>query len=572
MDHIAWVVGARMSKNDDQILHVAAAAAGQTSQPSPAIVARVDRYLGDAAAFGAQAVLQSARTDLQRAPATEWSDVARQFLQRGQPVFAAALLELARRQYPADSSLHYWFAQSLWQAGETERAEAELRGLLADASHLAAGQLLAQVLRAQGRLHAAADCMAAVARQMTDDPDGFLGCIQFVRESHQHALAAELCAEQLASGASDPRLHAAAGQIAQELGYFDSARGHYAAALDRGIDVNAWFVPGSLASLQRYADRQHADFNLFDALLRKHDLSPRARASILFAVGKGCDDIGAYAEAAHAWRHANALTRSTVNWSRTQWQGFIRDRLSARPLPSHPFRTDTVPIFVVGLPRTGTTLIAELLGSQPAVCNRGELRTLEFLAQRLAGLEPSQRAASLPEAAGIYLTHLRRDDAPASHYVDKNPLNLRFLDQVAAMFPQARVIYCRRQPRDTALSIWSQPFARDDYAFARDFADIAAVMDGCEALMRHWRQTLPLRIITVEYEHLVADPVATINALLPQLGLSLHESSGLAATASTPITSASLWQARQPVHRRSVSRWRPYAELLPELVELFDEA
>lgn len=566
-----------MSKSGNKVSRGASTpTAEQVWQPSPALVARVDRYLGDAATVGAQAVLHSARTDLQHAPAREWANVARQFLQRGQPLFAAALLELARRQYPADTSLRYWFAQSLWQAGEAAQAEAELRGLLAMAPHTAAGQLLAQVLRGQGRLHEAADCMAAVARQMADDPDGFLGCIQFVRESHQHALAAELCAEQLASGAGDPRLHVAAGQIAQELGKFDKARSHYATALDRGIDVNLWFVPASLASLQRYADRQHADFALFDALLRRRDLSPRARASILFAFGKGCDDTGDYADAAHAWRKANVLASPAVSWSRTRWLDFVRDRLSVTPLPSRTIPTDTVPIFVVGLPRTGTTLIAELLGRHPGVCNRGELPTLEFLAQRLASLEPAQWEASLPEAAGIYLTHLRRDDAPASHYVDKNPLNLRYLDQVAAMFPQARVIHCRRQPRDTALSIWSQPFARDDYAFARDFADIAAMMEGCDALMQHWRLTLPLPIISVQYEDLVADPGGTINALLPQLGLPVNGSSGLAATASAPITSApitsaSLWQARQPVHRRSVSRWRHYAELLPELVEWFDE-
>jgi len=562
-----------MSGNDGRVSHGSSVTAAQAEwRPSAALVARVDRYLGHAAAMGSQAALQAARADLGNAPVAEWRDVARQFLQRGQPLFAAALLELARQRQPADSSLRYWLAQAFWQAGETGRAEAELRGLLAGGTHSAASWLLAEVLRAEGRLNAAAACVATVARGTTDDVDGVLACIQFVRESHQHALAAELCEERLARGAGDPRLHAVAGQIEQELGHFDRARAHYAAALAGGIDLNAWFVPGSLASLQRYVDRQHADFALFDAHLRDRTLSARARASILFALGKACDDIGAYADAAHAWRQANTLTRQTVSWSRIRWRDFVRDRLSAPPLQPRSTRVDGVPIFVVGLPRTGTTLMAELLGRHPDVCNRGELPTLEFLVQRLAGLAPAQRAAHLQEAAGIYLTHLRRDDPPASHYVDKNPLNFRYLDQVAAMFPQARVIHCRRQPRDTALSIWSQPFARDDYAFARDFGDIAALMEGCNALMRHWRQTLPLPIITVEYEQLVADPAATVKALLPQLGLSAHDSSEPRASTSTPITSASLWQARQPVHQRSVSRWRHYAELLPELVELFAEA
>lgn len=545
---------------------------GTYAQPSGELVARVDRYLARAAMVGPQSVLQVVQADLCNAPMMEWRDVAWQFLRRGQPLFAAALLDDARRRYPADPSLRYWLAQAYWQAGDALRAETELRALLVDGMHLEASRLLAQVLRAQGRLRAAAACMATVTRELTDDVDGVLDSIQFVRESHQHALAADLCAEQLVRGAGDPRLHAVAGQIDQELGHFDRARAHYAAALDAGIDVNAWFVPGSLASLQRYADRRHADFTLFEALLRNGNLSARARASILFALGKACDDIGAHADAARAWRQANTLMRQTVSWSRSQWRDFVRDRLSAAPLQSRSAPAAVVPIFVVGLPRTGTTLMAELLGRHPAVCNRGELPTLEFLAQRLAGLAPAQRAAHLQEAAGIYLTHLRRDDAPASHYVDKNPLNFRYLSEMATMFPQARIIHCRRQPRDTALSIWSQPFARDEYAFARDFGDIAALMQGCDALMTHWSRTLPMPIITVEYEHMVTDPAATMNVLLPQLGLRGHDSLDVAATASAPITSASLWQARQPVHRRSVSRWRHYADLLPELVELFPEA
>ncbi|MEO8809664.1 MAG: sulfotransferase [Rhodanobacter sp.] len=562
-----------MSANDEQDSRRTTAPAVQSAwQPTAALVAKVDRYLAQSAAGGAQAVLQAAREDLTNGSSKDWHDVARQFLQRGQPLFAAALLQGMPQQHRADSSLRYWSAQALWQAGETGRAEAELRGLLAGGTHLAASRLLAQVLRAQGKLHAAASCMAAVAREVEDDTDGVLGCIQFVRDSHQHALAAELCEEQLARGVADPRLHAVAGQIDQELGHFDRARSHFAVALAGGIDLNAWFVPASLASLQRYADRQHADFKLFEARLHDDNLSLRARASILFALGKAFDDVGAYPDAAQAWRQANALASQTARWSRTQWQDFVTDRLSAPLLRSRRPDTKVVPVFVVGLPRTGTTLIAELLGRQPDVCNRGELPTLEFIAQRLAGLSPTQRAEHMEEAAGIYLTHLRRDDPPMSHYVDKNPLNFRYLDHVVAMFPHARIIHCQRQRRDTALSIWSQPFARVEYAFARNFGDIAALMDGADALMSHWRQTLPLPIITVAYEDLVADPVATMKILLPQLGLPSHGSSDLEAMGSTAITSASLWQARQPVHRRSVSRWRHYAALLPELVELFPEA
>jgi len=559
-----------VSEAGDRVSSSGAAQAQQTWQAPAVLVARVDRYLAAAATVGSPAVMHTLRADLGDASSVEWRDVGRQFLQRGQPLFAAAVLELALQRYPAISELRYWLGYAQWQAGQVDRAEAELRRVLAGEMHAGASQLLAQLLRGQGRFKAAAACMAAVARVPSDDIGGVLGGIQFVRECHQQSLAAELCAEHLSRGMSDPRLHALAGQIEQELGHFEQARACYVGALAQGINLNEWFVLGSLASLQRYVDRQHADFAMFGARLQDRTLAPRARASILFALGKACDDIGAYADAANAWRQANQLMRNLHSWPRPAWKDFVQARVTAVAPPLRGRHADCVPIFVVGLPRTGTTLMAELLGRHPGVCNRGELPTLEYLAAQLMSLPAREQAAHVSEAAEIYLTHLRRDDAPLGHYIDKNPLNFRYLDYVTAMFPQARVIHCRRHARDTALSIWSQPFARDEYAFARDFGDIAALAEGCDVLMAHWRRSLPMPIITVDYEQLVADPAAMLAGLWPRLGLVPDDLPSIVhADQPAPITSASLWQARQPVHKRSVARWRHYGDLLPELVQLF---
>ena len=541
-------------------------------QVSAALITRVDRYLADAARLGSYAVLRALKAHLLQASEIEWSDIAWQFVQRGQPLFAVAVLELSLTAYPSSMELRYWLGHAHWQVGDAGRAETELRRVLAAGLHVDAGKLLASVLRGVGRLNAAAECMAGIARAQETDMVGLLACIQFVRECQRQELAGQLCTQALGRGLGDPRLHALAGQIAQELGQFDYARKCYDAALALGIDLNSWFVLGSMASLQRYADPQHPDFALFAEYLQVRGLSPRARSSILFAHGKAHDDIGDYAAAAKSWRQANGLMHELVNWSRPAWKGFVQARLAAAAPPLRGRRTDCVPIFVVGLPRTGTTLMAELLGRHPDVCNRGELPTLEYLAQQLSAGSAAEQSAHIREAAEIYLTHLRRDDAPVGHYIDKNPLNFRYLDYVAAMFPQARVIHCRRQPRDTALSIWSQPFARDEYAFARDFADIAALAEGCDELMAHWRGSLPLPILTVDYEQLVADTSTTMDKLLPQLGLEVEDPVETAVTHPvTPITSASLWQARQPVHQQSVSRWRHYARLLPELTQLFPE-
>ena len=538
---------------------------------SPAAHRDVDRCLGDAATRGARLALDALGARLQTAPAVAWVDCARLLLQRGQPALAAALLDRALSAGLVGAHARYWSAQALWQAGETERAEAQLRAVLAEAVDIDAADLLAQVLRAQGRFNAATEAMQLCVDAPGADHAQLMRAVQFMRECQRHDAALVMCHAALSEHDDDPPLHALAGNLAQELGRFDEAELHYRTALAQGVDLNAWFVLHSLTALKRYRDPDDADFGLLRARADDRSLTPLARAAVLFALGKASDDVGDFAAAATAWRAANVLRRASGPWSRTSWDAWVTARLAAPPLPVLGVgERGACPIFVVGLPRTGTTLVAQWLGRHPQVCNRGELPTLPFLAERLAAVDTVHSSSAVQEAAAIYSTHLRRDDPPVRCYVDKNPLNWRYLDAVAAMFPHAHVIECRRHRRDTALSIWGQSFAHADYAFAADFADIAAVAAGCDQLMAHWRETLPLSIHTVDYEQLVTNPRETVERLIAPLGLDpVGPEDTDAADAAGVITSASQWQARQPVHTRSVDRWRHYAAYLPELEQLF---
>ena len=140
---------------------------------------------------------------------------------------------------------------------------------------------------------------------------------------------------------------------------------------------------------------------------------------------------------------------------------------------------------------------------------------------------------------------------------------MRYLHIVAAMFPKARVIHLRRNRPDTMLSLWSQDFAHPDLGFAYDFDDMQTSMGGHDALLRCWKQKLQLPILELDYETLVTEPDDTLARLCDFIGR------GTAVTASandaSPVMSASVWQARQPVYRTSVGRWRSYAPFVPEL-------
>ena len=301
-------------------------------------------------------------------------------------------------------------------------------------------------------------------------------------------------------------------------------------------------------------------------------LNDRARAATLFAHAKAFDDIGDYGRAARSLREGHELATKFNPWSRAYWAQSIAAEISSqRPVYDSPRANGAVPVFIVGLPRTGTTLISELLGRHHQVRNRGELSFLPFVAQMLAESGRAGDPAVLREGAEVYLAQLRQDDTPAHFYVDKNPMNFRYLGLISTLFPNARVIHCKRNRRDTALSIWSQFFAHGDYGFAHTFSDIAAFAEGHDQLMRHWQKTLPMTIHTVDYEALLDHrPKSTLDALYSFLGIASAEDTSSSLTMRA-ITSASMWQARQPLYKRSLGRWRPYAAFVPELVQNFPD-
>ena len=148
---------------------------------------------------------------------------------------------------------------------------------------------------------------------------------------------------------------------------------------------------------------------------------------------------------------------------------------------------------------------------------------------------------------------LRQDDASLHFAIDKNPLDFRHPGLISAMLPQARIIHCRRDPRDTALSLWSQHFAHEDLAWSYDFADITDYMRGYSTLMAHWEQVLPTPICELDYETLVGDSEAVLGRVREFLGLDA-QSAISNVVGSTAIATASVWQARQKVHGKSIGR------------------
>ncbi len=232
------------------------------------------------------------------------------------------------------------------------------------------------------------------------------------------------------------------------------------------------------------------------------------------------------------------------------------------------------PVFIVGLPRSGTTLVEQIIASHPMLHGAGELPDLPRLAARVCPNAPWGAAAAIDapaslELANLYLRALRDGAARGLlRITDKSPFNFFQLAFAALLFPQARVIHCRRDARDNALSIWLENFNREQH-YATDFGDLAHLRHGYERLMEHWQRSLPLAILDVDYEALVADVETQVRRIVDFLGapwdrrcLDFHNS-------PRAVQTPSRWQVRERIYTRSVSRWRSYAPFLPALVSAF---
>lgn len=461
-------------------------------------------------------------------------------------------------------------ARALFERDRVGEAEALLREL---AIHVPGREdvamLLAEVLRSQGRLSAAAEVMSALAEDARFEVGVALRAAAFARECDRHGAAAQICDAALAHGANAPELWVLAGHVARESGDFAAARWRYLKALDTGIDLARHHVLGALVNTKRYIDP--ADADLVRCQEQFHDPAnlPQTRASAGYALAKIQNDLEDYAGASSTLRDANSMARAPHSWDAGAWRHFVTARQRERVArAATEVGLAFVPVFIVGIPRSGTTLTASLLARATGARDRGELRALRFVAERLRSGSHLGNAAVISEAAGVYRMLARQDDAPAGAYLDQDPLNFRWLDIAVAMFPRAKLIHLRRDPRDTALSLWSQAFAHPDMAFTSNFADIAAFLRGHDALMAHWKATLSAPIKEIDYEALVGDPEGVIAELAAFVGVSALPGADQATGA--PVTSASVWQARQPVYSTSVGRWRHYAPYLPELMQFGD--
>lgn len=505
---------------------------------------------------------------------------------------------------------------ALWQSGQASAAIAEYESALAIESRLVdTRRNLADALLAAGRPNEALGHIMTAAKVTPDLPEILVSMGNILQEMgrSEEAIA---CFEKVLEKKPDfaPVLCNLANVLRRE-GRLPEAVERYEHALKLAPDYSEGHYDLGIA-LQDLGDKEKAALEFRKALeidsrctkawraiagLSKSSLSDsevdvvvqaagspgltaEQRVHLEFALGKSYEDRGDYAAAIEHLHSGNRLHRNLINYS-------IEDDESAfsnlkKAFDGHYFErwstagvADATPVFIVGMPRSGTTLCEQILASHPLVHGGGELRFLaRAVAERFPMRDGIDYSDSLKDATAEdfgqigarYLAAIRELDKESLHITDKLPNNFLNVGMIRIVFPNARIIHCSRDPRDTCFSIYKHYFSARGHHYAYDMVELGRYYRLYSDLMKHWDATLPGVMHKLRYEDLVQEQEATTRALLDACELPWDPACMEFHKTRRPVATISASQVRQPMYTGSVGAWRNVEGSVQALLDTLD--
>jgi tetratricopeptide (TPR) repeat protein len=365
----------------------------------------------------------------------------------------------------------------------------------------------------------------------------------------------------------------------ERKGDFEQSYAHLKPLLDSGVD--SLNIALTLGALSRRFDLRTEAISMLERLLERKSppLNFHERLLAHFELGKLFDGAAEYDRAFDHYRHANELKaarfspKAHARYIENLISAYNADFMTEAPRASN---ASSRPIFIVGMPRSGTSLVEQILASHPQVAGGGELQDLTHFTKILpATLDTSipypqcigvLTAADCDHLSQRYLDHLAEISAEALRVTDKMPGNFEHLGLIALLFPAARIIHCVRDPLDTCLSCYFQYFdGMHPYAYSLDH--LGGYYRQYQRLMQHWRSILNLNMIEIRYEDLVTNSERVSRDIVSFCGLPWDEGCLGFHKSKRVVATVSYDQVRQPIHKRSVGRWRHYRRFLDPLMQ-----
>ena len=361
------------------------------------------------------------------------------------------------------------------------------------------------------------------------------------------------------------KAHSNLGSTLQELGRLEDAEASYRRATALKSDFAE--AQRNLAMMKKFSSRDE-QFLEMQTLYHDPTISEDDLCRICFALAKACDDLEDIAEAFQFYREGNALRKKKLGYEKAKDQKLFEKLKTSFPsIISHAFEPEIVapehtPIFIVGMPRSGTTLAEQIISSHPLVTGAGELNFVSQFGNPMTVGQPPLNDAALTRFREQYLNALQQRSEGNAIVTDKMPQNFRFLGLIATALPEAKIIHVKRHPAAVCWGNYTKHFVNDSLGYCYSLGDILHYHELYEDLMGYWHQVLPSKIYDLDYEVLTEHQEEETRKLIDHLGLEWSEACLSPQDNKRSVATASSAQVRKKVYQGSSERWKLYRKHL----------
>lgn len=445
--------------------------------------------------------------------------------------------------------------------------------------------ITARIQLRRNALQAAEQASRAALAQEPENAEALTVLGQILHETDRYDEALEVLERAVKANPKNPEALNFYGVALKSVGRLDEAREHILNAL-RGNHL-MYGAYANLSDLMDFSKGEGAElFEKIDSIFAKAR-NPEANhfLALHFAYAKALDDRGEHERALNHYITGGKMKRAQLDYNEEETHGFfdgIRAVFPKEVFEQRKFEglADERPVFIVGMPRSGSTLAEQILSSHPEVYGAGEVKYLSFALGKLRDRFPSLpkypdmmnkiSPGQMDIAAKNYLASLTATSGDAKRVTDKLLTNYFFVGLINLLFPKAKIIHTRRDPVDTCLSGFTKLF-KDDMPHSYDLNELGRYYGKYRELMEHWEKVLPEgAMITVQYEDVVADTEKEARRLIAFLGLPWNEKCLDFHKSDRPVKTASVAQVRKPIYKSAVQRWKKYGNGLQPLVDAIE--